>query len=195
MLFKLDFKKCAYRIYTPGAERVNAKSQHILHGKLTLAYILCIHQKLYKLNEGIMLFFVSGKKIGHHFWRRVYVKPDNMTTSSSTSYGNVVKMTIFLFQSNILTWTCCNVSGRGRDLIPQRTAVCIWTNMSRLSIRIYTTAQRVVARGGHDGFVTVKWTHWWRPLLIAFLNCSQPAWRTICKVRIKWIWLTHRRLK
>ena len=55
MMFKLDLKKNdAYRIYNPGAERVNAKSQDILHRKWTLACILCTHQKSYKLDKGIM---------------------------------------------------------------------------------------------------------------------------------------------
>ena len=54
-------KNDAYRIYNPTAERVNAKSQYILHRKWTFAYILCIHQQSYKLDKGIMLIFVSEK--------------------------------------------------------------------------------------------------------------------------------------
>ena len=62
MMFKLDLKKNhAYRIWNPGAERVNAKSQYILHRKWTLACILCTHQKSYKFDEGIMLIFVSER--------------------------------------------------------------------------------------------------------------------------------------
>ena len=55
-------KGYAYRIYNPGAERVNAKIQYILHIKWTVTCILCIHQKWYKLDEGIVLIFVSEKK-------------------------------------------------------------------------------------------------------------------------------------
>ena len=38
-------KNHTHRIKNPGAERVNAKSQYILHRKWTLAYISCTHQK------------------------------------------------------------------------------------------------------------------------------------------------------
>ena len=62
MMFKLDLKtNDACRIQNPDAERVNAKSQYILHRKWTLACILCTHQKSYKLDKGIMLIFVSEK--------------------------------------------------------------------------------------------------------------------------------------
>ena len=63
IMFKLDLKKKknAYRIKNPGAEGVNAKTQYILHRKWTLAYMLCTHQKSYKLDKGIMLMFVSEK--------------------------------------------------------------------------------------------------------------------------------------
>ena len=60
----------AYRISNPDAERVNAKSQYILHRKWTLTCILCTRQKLDQLDKGIMLIFVS-EKIGHYFWRTV----------------------------------------------------------------------------------------------------------------------------
>ena len=70
--FKLDFKKFTLVAFRPGTERVNAQSQYILHKKWPLTYISYIHQKMCKLDEGIMLIFVSGN-IGHYFWRRVYV--------------------------------------------------------------------------------------------------------------------------
>ena len=43
------------------AERVYAKRQSILQGNACIALILCIHQKSYKLDDGIMLIFVSWK--------------------------------------------------------------------------------------------------------------------------------------
>ena len=55
-------KHYACRIQNPGAERVNTKTQYILHRKWTLAWILCTHQKSYNLAEGITLIFVSEKK-------------------------------------------------------------------------------------------------------------------------------------
>ena len=70
--FKLDFKKFTLVAFRPGTERVNAQSQYILHKKWPLTYISYIHQKMCKLDEGIMLIFVSGN-IGHYFWRRVYI--------------------------------------------------------------------------------------------------------------------------
>ena len=45
----------------PSAERVNAKSQYILHRKWPIACISCTHQKLYKFDEVVMIIFVSGK--------------------------------------------------------------------------------------------------------------------------------------
>ena len=63
MMFKLDFlKNDVYRIQNPGAERVDAKSQYILHRKWTRVCILCTHQKSYTLDKSIMLIFVSETK-------------------------------------------------------------------------------------------------------------------------------------
>ena len=51
-------KKYAYRILDPGAERVNAKGQYILHRKHLYAFYAPT-KKLHKLVQGIMLIFVS----------------------------------------------------------------------------------------------------------------------------------------
>ena len=67
MLFKLDFKKWCLPHLEP-----RCKSQYILHRKWTLVCFLCNHQKSYKLDQGIMLIFVSQIE-GHYFWRRVHV--------------------------------------------------------------------------------------------------------------------------
>ena len=56
-----------YRILNPGAERINAKCQYILHRKWTHRCILCTHPKSHKLDEGLMLIFVSGKKMAVTF--------------------------------------------------------------------------------------------------------------------------------
>ena len=63
MISKLGFylKKNAYSMLTPRAQRVNASSQYILHRKWPLTCILHTHKKSYKLDEGVMLFFVLEK--------------------------------------------------------------------------------------------------------------------------------------
>ena len=66
-------KKHAYRISNPDAERVNAKSQYILHRKWTLTCILCTRQKSDKLDKGIMLIFVSEKNRPLLLAKGVYV--------------------------------------------------------------------------------------------------------------------------
>ena len=62
MMFKLDLKKVTLTaIRTPVQNGLMQKNQYILHTKWTLTCILCTHQKSYKLDEGIMLIFVSEK--------------------------------------------------------------------------------------------------------------------------------------
>ena len=62
MVFKLDLKEMTLTVFrTPVQDGLMQKNQYILHRKWTLACILCTHQKSYKLDEGIMLIFVSEK--------------------------------------------------------------------------------------------------------------------------------------
>ena len=61
MMLKLDLKNLRLPHFDPRYKRVNAKRQHILQRKWPLTRILCIRQKSHKLDEGILLIFVSGK--------------------------------------------------------------------------------------------------------------------------------------
>ena len=78
-------KNYAYRSSNPGAERVNAKRQYILHRKWTLTCILCTRQKSDKLDKGIMLIFVS-EIIDHYFWRRVYCGTAKTTVNDAAMW-------------------------------------------------------------------------------------------------------------
>ena len=56
------FEKNTFNAFrSPVQNGLMPKSQYILHRKWQLACILCTHQKSYKLDEGMMLIFVSGK--------------------------------------------------------------------------------------------------------------------------------------
>ena len=75
MMFKLDLKKNALTVFrTPVQNGLMKKKWYILHGKWTLACILCTHQNSYKLDKGIMLIFVSEKNRPLLLTKGVYSK-------------------------------------------------------------------------------------------------------------------------
>ena len=73
MMFKLDLKKITLTAFIPTVQNRLMQEVNILCTENDHLYAFYEPTKIVQMDEGFVLIFVSGKKIAHYFWRRVYV--------------------------------------------------------------------------------------------------------------------------